>query len=177
MTRTSTSTRWPPPTRSNTCSCRARTILPWVSSGMSATSSSSSVPPWACSKVPILRPGPSTPASVPNSSISSRSGRMVAQFSPTNGPPARRERAWIRRATTSLPAPAGPEISTRLPVGATLSIDWRTWLTAEDRPINSASPPARSFSSWFSRFSRAASMARSTISRRRSALNGFSMKS
>ena len=32
--------------RSNVWSCSARTILPWVSNGMSETSSSSSVPPW-----------------------------------------------------------------------------------------------------------------------------------
>ena len=69
--------------------------------------------------------------SVPNSSISSRSGRIVAQLTATNGPLARRERACSSRPTTSLPAPGGPVISTRLPVGADPSICWRSWLAAE----------------------------------------------
>ena len=52
-------------------------------------------------------------------------GDIDAQFRTTNGPAERRERAWIERARTSLPEPAGPEIKTRLLVGATRSIDWR----------------------------------------------------
>src|SRR5579883_1236285 len=140
------------------------------------TSSSNSVPPWACSKVPIFR-GSSPLAAVPNSSISSRSGRIVAQLRATKGPPERRERAWRRRAITSFPAPAGPVMRTRLPVGATFSICWRRWFAAAEAPTRSVSLPARRRSSWFSRRSRAASIARSTMRRRRSDLNGFSMKS
>ena len=34
--------------------------------------------------------------------------------------------------TTSLPAPAGPEISTRLQVGATRSMALRNWLTLDE---------------------------------------------
>src|SRR3546814_6561484 len=61
--------RLSPPTRWKVCSCSTRTILPWVSIGMSATSSRNSVPPSAFSKVPTLPPpSPSTwPGSVPNS--------------------------------------------------------------------------------------------------------------
>ena len=62
--------------------------------------------------------------------------------------------------TTSLPEPGAPVISTRLPVGATRSICWRSWSIAGEAPTRSISPPARSFSSSFSRRSRAASMAR-----------------
>ena len=95
----------------------------------------------------------------------------------TNGPVVRRERAWISRATTSLPAPAGPVMSTRLPVGATRSIAWRKALIAGALPTISVGSPARSFSSSFSRLSRAASIARWTTSSSRSALKGFSIKS
>ena len=45
---------------------------------------------------------------MPNNSSSNRAGFSVAQFRTTNGPSARRERAWIIRAATSLPEPAGP---------------------------------------------------------------------
>ena len=62
---------------------------------------------------------PRKPASQPNSSTSMRSGAMVAALITTNGASARRELAWISRATTSLPTPGGPVISTRLPVSAT----------------------------------------------------------
>ena len=146
---------------------------------MSAISSSSSVPPWARSSTPARRGCPigSMPASTPNSSSSKRAGFSVAQFSTTKGPSLRRDRAWIMRAATSLPAPAGPVISTRDPVGATFSIAPRNWPSGEDPPTSSVSGPARSFSSLTSRFSRAASSARATISSSRSDLKGFSMKS
>ena len=69
----------------------------------------------------------------------------------TKALPARRERAWISRAATSLPEPAGPVISTRLLVGAILSISWRSCVMAEELPTSSPSSPALSFSSWTSR--------------------------
>ena len=179
-TRTSTSTRVAPSTLSKVCSCSTRTIFPWVSRGMSATSSRNRVPLWAVSKVPTRRrgaPSPSPSPSVPNSSISTRSGRMVAQLRATNGPSARRERACNMRATTSLPEPAGPVMRTRLLAGATRSTAWRTWAMAPDWPNNSVSVPARNRNSSFSRRRRAASMARSTSRIMRFAVNGFSMKS
>ncbi len=165
--------------RSKVWSCRARTILPWVSSGMSDTSSSSRVPPWARSSTPARRgcAVASGPASTPNSSSSKRAGFSVAQFSATNGPSARRERAWIMRAATSLPEPAGPVISTREPVGATRSTPERSADMAALSPVSPVSAPARRRSSAFSADSRAASSARRTTSSSRSDLNGFSMKS
>ena len=178
-TRTSTRTRDEPPTRSKLWSCRARTILPWVSSGMSETSSSSSVPPCARSSTPARRGCEvgSLPASTPKSSSSKRAGLRIAQFSATNGPSARRERAWIMRAATSLPEPAGPAISTREPVGATRSIELRSEEMAGLSPVRSVSGPARRRSSAFSVARREASSARRTTSSRRSDLKGFSMKS
>src|SRR5580700_2108582 len=97
---------------------------------MSATSSRNKVPPCARSKVPTLRGPPSILVSVPNSSISSRSGRIVAQLTGINGPFDRRDRKCRRRPTTSLPDPGGPVIRTRLPVGATRSICCRSWFAA-----------------------------------------------
>ncbi len=112
--------------------------MPWVSSGMSATSSSSSVPPCARSSTPARRgcAAGSAPASTPNNSSSNRAGAIVAQFITMNGPSARRELAWIIRATTSLPDPAGPVIKTRDPVGATLSTWPRTCPMPEESPIS-----------------------------------------
>ena len=179
MTRTSTFTRFEPPSRSKVWSCRARTILPWVSTGMSDTSSSSSVPPCARSSTPARRglATESLPASTPNSSSSKRAGLSVAQLSTTNGPSARRDRLWIIRATTSLPEPAAPLISTREPVGDTRSTLARNWTMAWLSPVSVVSGPARRRSSAFSRASAAACSARRTISSSRSDWNGFSMKS
>ena len=178
-TRTSTFTRDEPPSRSKVWSCKARTILPCVSSGMSDTSSSSRVPPWARSSTPARRgtAAGSAPASMPNSSSSNRPGLSVAQFSTMNGPSARRDRACTMRQATSLPDPAGPLISTRDPVGATRSMPARSALTAALVPVRVASTPARSRSSAFSRARRDASSARRMMSSSRSDLNGFSMKS
>ena len=49
-------------------------------------------------------------------------GVMPAALMTTNSPLALGLAAWIRRAAVSLPAPGGPEISTRLLAGATLVI-------------------------------------------------------
>ena len=57
------------------------------------------------------------PASVPNSSISSRSGCIVAQLSATKGPLGAARPRMDHPRHHLLAAPAGPVISTRLPVG------------------------------------------------------------
>ena len=101
----------------------------------------------------------------------------MAQFSATKGPSARRDLAWISRATVSLPAPGAPVIITREPVGATRSIAARSPAMPWPAPIKARSPPARNFNSAFSAASLAASSARRTTSSKRSELNGFSMKS
>ena len=102
---------------------------------------------------------------------------MVAALSVTNGPPARADIAWMARATSSLPEPVGPMIIMRLLVGATRWMFWRSWLIAEDMPIRSKLSPLLIFRSETSRLSLEVSSARSAIRIRRSALNGFSMKS
>ncbi len=64
---------------------------------------------------------PSGPSS-PKISLSMRSGAIEAALMATNGPPSRGLRSCSRRATSSLPEPAGPVISTRELVCATRSI-------------------------------------------------------
>jgi hypothetical protein len=49
----------------------------------------------------------------------------------------------MARATSSLPLPDGPMIMTRLLVGATRSIVWRSWFMAADVPIRSKVSPVR----------------------------------
>ncbi len=61
------------------------------------------------------------PRSWPKSSESTRSAGIAPQLTRRNGPAARRERAWIARAITSLPEPVSPRISTGTSVGATCS--------------------------------------------------------
>ena len=87
ITRTSTSIRASPPSREKRCSCSTRRILPWVSSGMSATWSSSSVPPSArSSSADDARLLGAQPAGLaPNSSMSTRSGARAAALRTTNG--------------------------------------------------------------------------------------------
>ena len=106
-----------------------------------------------------------------------RSGVIVAALSDRNGPVLRAEAAWMARATISLPEPDGPMIMMRLLVGDTRSMVWRSWFMAADMPIRSKLSPERCLRSETSRFSFEVSSARSAIRIRRSALNGFSMKS
>ena len=104
-----------------------------------------------------------------------RSGVIAAALRTMNGPEARPESRWTARAASSLPDPDGPEIITRLLVGATFSIIWRRWFIAADRPISSDASPERSRSVWTSLRSCDASSARSAIRTSRSALKGFSI--
>ena len=93
---------------------------------MSPISSSSSVPPCACSKKPRLRPcAPvNAPRSWPKSSLSISSRGIAAQFTRTNGSSRRGLKRWIARLTSSLPVPLSPVMSTLARVGATRSICW-----------------------------------------------------
>jgi len=85
--------------------------------------------------------------------------------------------AWIRRAAVSLPDPGGPEISTRLLAAATLAIIERSACAAAEAPTMPSGTMAWVRSRRFSRLRFAASKARWTISKSRSDLKGFSMKS
>ena len=120
MTRTSTVTEAMPPTGSTFCSCSARRTLAWVFRVMSPISSRNSVPPSASSNLPFLAVSApvKAPRVWPNSSLSMSSSGMAAQLTSTNGPSARRLWWWMFRATSSLPVPFSPKISTRPLEGA-----------------------------------------------------------
>ena len=105
------------------------------------------------------------------------SGVIVGALRTTNGPSARTEWAWISRAASSLPAPGGPEMSTRELVGPSRSMTRCRLAIAAELPIMRLAAPARARSSLTSRLSREVSSARSATRISRSALNGFSMKS
>ncbi len=61
----------------------------------------------------------------PNSSLSISSSGIAAQLTSTNGSAARWLCAWICRATSSLPVPFSPKISTRPLLGAAWAISAR----------------------------------------------------
>ena len=121
MIRTSTSTSLSLPTRLILRSCRARSTFACAASDMSPISSMKSVPPLACSNLPLrcLMAEVKAPRSWPNSSLSISSEGMAAQLTSTNGAPARLLLAWSQRATSSLPVPFSPVIRTRASHGAT----------------------------------------------------------
>ena len=82
------------------------------------------MPPWARSNLPSFwRLAPvKAPGSYPNSSLSSNSCGMAAQFTFTKGFSRRSEWENTMRATTSLPVPLSPRISTVALVSATCSM-------------------------------------------------------
>ena len=82
ITRMSVSIVALPPTRSNCFSCNNRSSLAWVPGAMSPTSSMNTVPPWACSNLPMRRRSApvNAPRSWPNSSLSSSGSGMAAQL-------------------------------------------------------------------------------------------------
>ncbi len=81
---------------------------------MSPISSRKSVPLSACSKRPWLRwlAPVKAPFSWPKSSLSIRSRGIAAMLMATNGPLRRRPKSCSARATSSLPVPLSPVMST-----------------------------------------------------------------
>ena len=79
------------------------------------------MPPLASSKRPRFTPvAPvKAPFSWPKSSLSRIDSGRAAQLTATNGFPARGDLAWMARATSSLPVPLSPTMSTVAVVGAT----------------------------------------------------------
>ena len=143
-TRTSTSTSRVLPT-ARTCQVSStRRSVGWSGSGISATSSSSSVPPRADRK----RPGWSwtapvkAPRTCPNSSLASSPSVNAPQLTATNGP-GRPLRRWIWRATISLPVPVSPVTTTVRRCGATASMLCRMAAMEGLTPVSSGSSPAR----------------------------------
>jgi DNA-binding NtrC family response regulator len=120
--RTSTSTGCSPPSRKKAPSWMARSSLTCIAGPISPTSSRNRVPPSASSNFPRrcwLAPV-KEPFSWPNSSLSINSCGMAAQLSLTKGWPLRRLFSWMARATSSLPVPFSPVMSTRPSLGAAL---------------------------------------------------------
>ena len=142
---------------------------------MSATSSRNNVPPCAFSNMPACTSRPSF--SIPNSSSSKRSGDRRAALTDTKAESERGLQLWSKRAATSLPTPAGPVISIRLPVPATFFSVARTALIAADDPVSSSECPTRAFSAAFSARRRSVSVAFETKCKSLLASNGFSIKS
>ena len=70
--------------------------------------------PFFCATAPV-----NAPFSWPNSSLSSSVSVIAAQLIATNGFSARGLLRWMARATSSLPVPLSPVISTVESVGAT----------------------------------------------------------
>ena len=75
------------------------------------------------------------PRAWPNSSLSSSSALRLGQLTVTNGPSARRLQAWMARASTPLPVPLSPRISTVASVGATRRASSRTPPTSGSRAV------------------------------------------
>ena len=78
---------------------------------------------------------------------------MAAQLTLTNARAARADRLWIARATSSLPVPVSPVISTVESVRATLATRASTGCSAGDVPTISSNIDVRSTSSRSARFS------------------------
>ena len=137
MTRTSTWMALFSPSRRISPSWMARRSLAWKLGGVSAISSKKNVPPLASSKRPLrAATAPvKAPRAWPNSSLSRRVSLMAAQLTLTKGLSARFELAWIARATSSLPVPLSPVMSTVVSVGAMRTMRPSTSRTAAERPM------------------------------------------
>ena len=149
-TRTSTVSVWSPPTRSNCRSWTRRRIFPWRGSGRSPISSRKSVPLWASSALPTLRPPApvKAPFSWPNSSFSRRFSGIAAQLMATKGPLARAESWCSARLISSLPVPLSPRSRTVVSVAAARCRDSMDSFSAGSSPSTRGSPKRR----WCSSF-------------------------
>ena len=123
MTRTLTLRARTSPTRRISRASRARSSFGCSSSGSSPISSRKTVPPSAASKAPTRsRSAPvKAPRTCPNSSLSTSAGEMAPQSTMMNGLSARRPRLTISVATSSLPVPLSPWMSTLISLCEILS--------------------------------------------------------
>jgi len=82
------------------------------------------VPPSACSNSPwrVITAPVKLPFSWPNSSLSIRLGGTAPQSNTTRSLRERGDIEWIACATTSLPVPVSPSITTVVAVGAIFSM-------------------------------------------------------
>ena len=102
------------PSRSNVCCWSTRSSFTWLVGSRSPISSRKIVPLSAISKRPIRSATApvKAPFTWPNISLSKSDREMPPRFTMTNGPDARRELRWMARATSSLPVPFSPRMST-----------------------------------------------------------------
>ena len=113
ITRASTACVCEPPTDSNRRSCRTRNSFTCMAGDAVAISSRKMVPPSACRNFPsrsAVAPV-KAPATWPKSSLSSSVSLRQPQATSTNRPPRRRLARWISRASSDLPVPLSPVIS------------------------------------------------------------------
>ena len=136
----------PPPTRSISRASMARNSLACASAPKSPTSSRKRVPVCASSKRPRRRSvAPvNAPRSCPNISLSTRSRGMAAQFTRMNGRSRRGLARCSAAATSSLPVPDSPVISTRASVGPTRAMRARTSCITGESPTISPEMPRSS---------------------------------
>ncbi len=81
------------------------------------------------------------PRACPKSSDSTSPGGMAPQFTGTKGMAARGESSWSARATSSLPVPLSPEMSTVVETGASFRICLWSCCTASELPTIRSSGP------------------------------------
>ncbi len=93
------------------------------------------------------------PFSWPKSSEAISDTGRAAQLTATRARRARRERRWMARATSSLPVPVSPVISTVVSVAATLSTSARVSRRASEVPMISSNIERSSISWRSARFS------------------------
>ncbi len=107
------------------------------------------MPPSAISKRPLrsARASVKAPRTWPNISLSNRVEEMPPRLTLTNGPSWRRLLRWIASATSSLPVPLSPVISTEASVGATRPISSRILRNRGSAPIRARKSQRRSSSS------------------------------
>ena len=137
-----------PPRRSNFCSCKTRRSFDCVLRLMSPISSRNIVPLFASSNLAnLLSVAPvNAPFSCPKSSLSINVSGTAAQFIIMRGSFLRLLRLWISLATSSLPLPLSPWISTVTSVVPTFSILSNTSFIASLWPMISPMPPNRPIS-------------------------------
>jgi len=105
------------------------------------------------------------------------SSGMAAQLTSTKGCDRRVDIVWMARATSSLPLPFSPWISTRPLDGAAVAIWSRSRRMTAVSPMISERSASRARKTVFSPSSRACSSARVTVRSVFSSESGFSMKS
>ena len=181
-TRTFTNRSLDEPTRCSSPVCSTRSSLAWSRTGMLAISSRNSVPSSASSKQPMRsnRASVNAPLTCPKSSLSAIPSARPPAFIVTSGRLRRSESACSQVATTSLPVPCSPVISTAASDGAIRSMVCRTSRIAAESPMNTGVAPrcSRAFAScsrWPFRSARRRSIWVLTVTSSRSSSHGFSM--